>query len=55
MLSGRLMEEEKKRLLTREPSKRQQAKWIDWLELMKRATNRRCNPKYFMQCAPKSL
>ena len=28
-LSGKLMEDEKKRLLTREPSKRQQAKWID--------------------------
>ena len=36
-LSGKLMEDEKKRLLTREPSKRQQAKWIDWPELMKRA------------------
>ena len=34
--SGRLMEEEKKRLLTREPSKRQQAKWIDWPELIRR-------------------
>jgi hypothetical protein len=36
-LSAKLMEDEKKRLLTREPSKRQQAKWINWPELMKLA------------------